>query len=80
MFLRRTREYLVSCHQLASDGMAATPVNLKHLNKKRKRHTDVSDISFSWISDIMKEIMKDMRMLCHDEEAAIKQKRQKRIC
>ena len=52
---------MVSYHQLARDGVSPTPVNLKHLNKERKRHTEVRDISFRWISDMMKKIVSDMK-------------------
>ena len=52
---------MVSYYQLAKDGTLATPTNLENLNKKRKRHMDVTDTSFRWISDVMKEIAEDMK-------------------
>ena len=51
-FLRRAQECMVAYYQLAKDGTSATPTNLKHLNKERKRHRDVTDTSFRWISDV----------------------------
>ena len=61
MFSRRAREYMVAYYQLDKNGEAATPVNLDHTKKERKCHTEVSDISFSWISGVMKEIAASMR-------------------
>ena len=52
---------MVSYYQLAKDGTTATPTNLKNLNKEQKRHRDVTDISFCWISDVMKNIAEDMK-------------------
>ncbi len=61
MFSRRAREYMISYLSLDDDSMSPTPVNLAHLNKERKRHTDVKDISFSWISAVMREIVSAMK-------------------
>ena len=61
MFSRRTREYMVSYLSLDDDNMSHTPVNLDHLNKARKGHTDVKDISFSWISAVMRDIVSAMK-------------------
>ncbi|KAL7542576.1 hypothetical protein ACHAWF_007203 [Thalassiosira exigua] len=61
MFSRRAREYMVAYYELECNGVTATPVNLSHLNKVRKRHTDVVDISFAWISSVMKEIVVTMK-------------------
>ena len=60
MFSRRAREYMVAYYLLELDGKAATPVNVDHLKKERKRHTEVLDISFAWISEVMKEIVASM--------------------
>ena len=60
MFSRRAREYMISYHLLKNEGKQATPVNLSHLNKERKSHTDVADIGFAWISSVMKEIVSSM--------------------
>ena len=43
------------------NGEATTPVNVDHLKKKRKSHTDVVDISFGCISEVMKEIVISMK-------------------
>ncbi len=40
-----------------------TPVNLDHLKNLRKSHTDVDDISFEWISEVMKEAASFIRNL-----------------
>ncbi len=61
MFSKRAREYMVAYHLLEKDGKATTPVAVDHLKKVRKSHTDVVDISFSWISEVMKEIVASMK-------------------
>ena len=48
-------------HLLIKSGPALTPVSLEHLKKERKSHTDVVDIHFVWISNVMKEIVGEMR-------------------
>ena len=61
MFSRRAREYMVAYHLLENSGEDATPVNLSYLKKVRKSHTDVADIGFAWISNVMKEIVASMK-------------------
>ena len=48
-------------HLLIKSGVALTPENLEHLKKERKSHTDVVDICFLWISNVMKAIVAEMR-------------------
>ena len=50
---------MVLHYQLAKDGTSATPTNLENLNKEQKCHRDVTDTSFCWISDVIKEIAED---------------------
>ena len=47
--------------RLIKSVVASTPVNLEHLKKERKCHTEVVDICFMWISKVMKEIVAEMR-------------------
>ena len=61
MFSRRAREFMVAYWQHAKEGKAATPASLKRVNKKMKRHRDVGDIEFKWISDMMKGIVSAMK-------------------
>ena len=63
MFSRRAREYIEAYYLLEVKGKEATPVNLDHLKKVRKSHTDVKDISFQWISEVMKEVASSMTNL-----------------
>ena len=60
MFSRRAREYMEAYYLLEIEGKAATPVNLDHLKKVRKSHTEVVDISFKWILVVLKEIVTEM--------------------
>ena len=61
MFSRRAREHMMAYHLLIKSGVALTPVNLKHLRKERKCLTEVVDICLAWISNVMKEIVAEMR-------------------
>lgn len=61
MFSRRAREYMVAYHKLAGDDKSATPALLSQAIKVRKHHTEVTDISFAWISDVMKDIAIEMK-------------------
>ena len=61
MFSRRAREYMISYLSLDDESVTPTPANLDHLNKVRKRHTEVTDISFSWILGVMKDIVSAMK-------------------
>ena len=52
---------MIAYYLLEMDSKAATPVNVDHLKKERKRHTEVIDINFAWISDVMKDIVRSMK-------------------
>ena len=62
--------YMLAYHEHAEEGKTATPESLKHATKKMKRHRDVTDISFSWISDIMKGIVCEMKGRKEEAEKA----------
>ena len=57
MFSRRAREYMVAYHMLEQDGTAATPVNLSHIKKERKSHTEVQDIQTGWVTSVLRDII-----------------------
>ena len=61
MFSMRAREYMAAYYFLEKHGKAVTPVNLDNLKKERKSHTDVIDISYGWISEVMKEVVLSMK-------------------
>ena len=48
-------------HLLIKSCPVSTPVNLEHLKKQRKSHTDVVDIRIVWISNVVKEIVAETR-------------------
>ena len=52
---------MVAYYSLEKHGTAVTPVNLDHLKKERKSHTDVIDISYEWITEALKEVVSSMR-------------------
>lgn len=62
--------YMLAYHELAEEGKAATPEILKRATKRMKRHRDVTDISFSWISDMMKGIVREMKEVRKGAEKA----------
>ena len=61
MFSERAREYMVAYYELANEGQAtASPISLR-TRKKRNRHVEVDNISFSWISNMMQDIVHEMK-------------------
>ena len=61
MFSRLAQYYMMVYQLLIKSGVASTPVNLEHLRKERKSHTDAVDICFAWISNVMKEFVAELR-------------------
>ena len=58
---------MLAYHEHAEEGETATPASLKLATKKMKRHRDVKDISFRWITDMMKGIVSEMKQMEKDD-------------
>ena len=52
---------MIAYWEHAKEGATATPDSLKQATKEMKRHRDVADVSFGWISAMMKTIVAEMR-------------------